>query len=191
LTSPPPSPDLTKRSKREIEADEIALARSGDPLPLLFDLHGHNEDTYTNDYCKELERVYWRNLPFAQPMYGADMSGSKFVWNMENDDQQLTSLTLLKALFDRSVKSWNVNNLDNVLNQIGVTLPGVNTPYLYFGMWKATFPWHVEDMDLYSINYLHFGAPKQWYAIPGTHSKKFESVMQSKLLPNDCLVRGY
>ncbi|SAM03995.1 hypothetical protein [Absidia glauca] len=158
LTSPPPSPDLTKRSKREIEADEIALARSGDPLPLLFDLHGHNEDTYTNDYCKELERVYWRNLPFAQPMYGADMSGT---------------------LFDRSVKSWNVNNLDNVLNQIGVTLPGVNTPYLYFGMWKATFPWHVEDMDLYSINYLHFGAPKQWYAIPGTHSKKFESVMQT------------
>ncbi|KAI8068443.1 JmjC domain, hydroxylase-domain-containing protein [Gongronella butleri] len=127
-------------------------------IPLEFDLHDHNEAQFTDDYCKELERIYWRNLTFTQPMYGADMAGS---------------------LFDDSVSAWNVSRLDNILNQIDVVLPGVNTPYLYFGMWKATFPWHVEDMDLYSINYLHFGAPKQWYAIPGTHSKKFESVMQN------------
>ncbi|KAI8331725.1 JmjC domain, hydroxylase-domain-containing protein [Chlamydoabsidia padenii] len=158
LNSPPPSPDLNKRTKREIQADEVALAESDDPIPIQFDLHGHDQDIYTTDYCKELERVYWRNLTFTQPMYGADMSGT---------------------LFDPSVKAWNVNKLDNVLNQIGVTLPGVNTPYLYFGMWKSTFPWHVEDMDLYSINYLHFGAPKQWYAIPGSYNKKFESVMQT------------
>ncbi|ORZ24061.1 JmjC domain, hydroxylase-domain-containing protein [Absidia repens] len=158
LHTPPPSPDILKRTKREIQADEIAQAQSNDPVPLMFDLHGHNEHLYTSDYCKELERIYWRNLTFTQPMYGADMSGT---------------------LFSDSVKSWNVNHLDNILNQVGVTLPGVNTPYLYFGMWKSTFPWHVEDLDLYSINYLHFGAPKQWYAIPGSYNKKFESVMQT------------
>ncbi len=34
-------------------------------------------------------------------------------------------------------------------------------------------------MDLYSINYLHFGEPKQWYSIPSSHRQKFEQVMQS------------
>ncbi|KAG0270389.1 Lysine-specific demethylase 4B [Actinomortierella ambigua] len=116
----------------------------------------HGED-YTVDFCKELERHYWRNLTFVQPMYGADMSGS---------------------LFDSRTTSWNCQCLGDLLTRIDTKLPGVNTPYLYFGMWKATFAWHVEDMDLYSINYLHFGEPKQWYCIPPEHSERFERIAQ-------------
>lgn len=39
-------------------------------------------------------------------------------------------------------------------------------------------------MDLYSINYIHFGAPKQWYSINQCDADKFEAVMRS-YFPND------
>ena len=73
------------------------------------------------------------------------------------------------TLTEPGVKEWNINGLatilDGMVDEYGVAIPGVNTAYLYFGMWKTSFAWHTEDMDLYSINYLHFGAPKLWSVI--------------------------
>lgn len=110
--------------------------------------------------CRAIESEYWRTLNLgAPPMYGADQQGT---------------------LFDERTKHWNVGTLDSLLSRtLKCALPGVTTPYLYFGMWRASFAWHVEDMDLYSINYIHFGAPKQWYAIRQADRKRFESVMAS------------
>ena len=42
---------------------------------------------------------------------------------------------------------------------------------------------HTEDMDLASVNYLHFGAPKSWYCIPPSHRERFERLMEG-LLPD-------
>ena len=37
---------------------------------------------------------------------------------------------------------------------------------LYVGMRRAMFAFHIEDMNLYSINLLHLGSPKSWYVVP-------------------------
>jgi hypothetical protein len=118
---------------------------------------------YTPERCAELERTYWKTLTYAPPLYGADMLGS---------------------LFDDRTTTWNLGNLPNLLDVMGTKIPGVNTAYLYLGMWKATFAWHLEDVDLYSINYLHFGAPKQWYSIAQKDARKFEAAMKS-IWPTD------
>ena len=41
-------------------------------------------------------------------------------------------------------------------------ITGVMVPWLYVGSCMSAFCWHVEDHALYSINYLHQGAPKAW-----------------------------
>lgn len=118
---------------------------------------------YTPERCEELERIYWKTLTYAAPLYGADLPGTLF-----EDDSDI----------------WNLNKLPNLLDVLGTKVPGVNTAYLYLGMWKATFAWHLEDVDLYSINYLHFGAPKQWYSISQGDARRFEAAMKS-IWPTD------
>uniref|UniRef100_A0A8C3TI01 [histone H3]-trimethyl-L-lysine(9) demethylase n=1 Tax=Chelydra serpentina TaxID=8475 RepID=A0A8C3TI01_CHESE len=123
-----------------------------------------NSDKYCTpryiDY-EDLERKYWKNLTFVAPIYGADINGS---------------------IYDDDIDEWNIAHLNTILDVVGedcgISIEGVNTPYLYFGMWKTTFAWHTEDMDLYSINYLHFGEPKSWYAIPPEHGKRLERLAQ-------------
>ncbi|KAI6764765.1 hypothetical protein HG531_012652 [Fusarium graminearum] len=113
---------------------------------------------YTPERCEELERAYWKTLTYAPPLYGADLMGT---------------------LFDETTEEWNLNKLPNLLDVLGTKVPGVNTAYLYLGMWKATFAWHLEDVDLYSINFLHFGAPKQWYSISQADARRFEAAMKN------------
>jgi jumonji domain-containing protein 2 len=103
--------------------------------------------------------------------YGADMEGTLFGgdeacgWNV---DQLENCLHLLKA------------DEVNVAQKEDFRLPGVTTAYLYFGMWGSVFAAHTEDMNLLSINHLHAGAPKYWYAIAPEDSGRFESLMASQ-----------
>jgi hypothetical protein len=86
---------------------------------------------------------------------------------------------------------WNLNNIpcapDSVLRHVRVGINGINVPWMYYGSLFTTFCWHNEDNHLYSINYHHKGAPKQWYGVPGTKEaadgleKVFKSYLSMKM----------
>ncbi|ODV62417.1 JmjC-domain-containing protein [Ascoidea rubescens DSM 1968] len=125
-------------------------------------LSNYNIDTseFDDEKLDFLENNYWKSLSYGgNPMYGADCPGSLF----PSPDK---------------FNTWNISNLPNFLNYLDSTLSGINDPYLYAGLWKSTFSWHLEDQDLYSINYIHFGAPKQWYSIPQDHQESFYNLMK-------------
>ena len=102
--------------------------------------HSDRYKTPRHDSYDDLEKLYWKSLTYGPPVYGADVSN---------------------AISDPDLTVWNISKLDSILKHVAEDLEekimGVNTPYLYFGMWKATFSWHVEDMDLYAINMVHHG----------------------------------
>ncbi|XP_003742371.1 lysine-specific demethylase 4E-like, partial [Galendromus occidentalis] len=114
----------------------------------------------TDEATAELE--YWASVGDSKPLYGADVDAS---------------------LLHKDSESFNLRNLGTILDLEEKTILGVTTPYLYFGTWLSTFPWHVEDKNLYSINFLHQGEAKFWYGVSAGFGKRFEQVV-SKLLPD-------
>lgn len=65
---------------------------------------------------------------FVTPIYGTDKS---------------------RSIQDNSVDEWNTACLNTVLDVVeewGISVEYVNTPYLYFGMWKAIFAQHAKYM---------------------------------------------
>ena len=114
----------------------------------------------------DLEKKYWKSVSFNSPIYGCDVANT---------------------ISDPDLKIWNIAKLDSILkyvqDDLDMNIMGVNTPYLYFGMWKATFSWHVEDMDLYAINMVHHGAPKTWYCVPPKYGHILERACKD-LFPN-------
>ena len=86
------------------------------------------------------------------------------------------------SLFHQTFKESNINKLDTLLQLQTYAygdfeyargfrrwqFPGITSSMLYFGTYASTFPWHTEDADLPSVNYMHQGAAKIWFSIPAS-----------------------
>lgn len=120
------------------------------------------EDAVEGKSHDEIEKLFWKTIKFSSPLYGSDSPGT---------------------IFDPKC-GWNLNEIQNPLKDglNYVDMKGITSPYLYFGCWKSMFSFHKEDMDLHSINYMHFGKPKHWYGIPVHLKDKFELLL-IKLFP--------
>lgn len=117
-----------------------------------------------------LESEYWSTMEGDKRMqveYAGDVEGTGF---SDCPEDPLAS------------SPWNLNRLpklrDSLLHCLDEEIPGVTKPMLYVGMLFSTFAWHVEDHNMYSINYHHMGAPKTWYGVGAGDADAFDCVVQ-------------
>jgi hypothetical protein len=116
----------------------------------------------TPESLTRADTYFWKNVLFRKPTYGADLEGSLF-----DDDR---------------CKDWNLKHLGTILD-LAPSASGVHRPYLYVGMYGSMFCFHVEDTDLYGINFLHTGAAKTWYTVPLRARSQFEALCE-RLYPD-------
>lgn len=116
-----------------------------------------NSNRATQDISDE---EYWSQMDSLRPLYGADVAGS---------------------MFDPEVNQWNPGHLFDILWHThsihGPKVDGLYTPSLYFGSAASTFACHTEDNDLGSLNYLHWGAKKNWTAVPPAYNRQVEDLI--------------
>ncbi|XP_010934317.1 putative lysine-specific demethylase JMJ16 [Elaeis guineensis] len=135
---------------------------------------------------ENIEGEYWRIVEKPteeiEVLYGADLETGVFGSGFPKASSPPSS----SDFEDQYVKSgWNLNNFarlpGSVLAFENGDISGVLVPWLYIGMCFSSFCWHVEDHHLYSMNYLHWGAPKVWYGVPSREAVKLEAAMKKHL----------
>ncbi|CAD7695288.1 unnamed protein product [Ostreobium quekettii] len=133
--------------------------------------------TSTRVHPKIVEAEYWRERLSVGGRaiwveYGNDVEGTGFL--PPGDGSHTLSNT-----------RWNLKELakdkGSVLRHIKGEYPGISQPMLYVGSLFATFYWHVEDHFMHSINFMHCGAPKTWYGVPGSYAEAFDGVALKKV----------
>ncbi|AQK83540.1 lysine-specific demethylase JMJ703 isoform X1 [Zea mays] len=151
-----------------------------------------SDQYFMKDKCRDsppsvedIEGEYWRIVERPteeiEVIYGADLETGTFGSGFPKLCPEMKS-----DVEDKYAQSgWNLNNLPrlqgSVLSFEGGDISGVLVPWLYVGMCFSSFCWHVEDHHLYSLNYMHWGAPKMWYGVPGKDAVNLEAAMRKHL----------
>lgn len=134
---------------------------------------------------QEIEGEYWRIVEKptdeVEVYYGADLETGSF----GSGFPKASSLLSKEESDQYTVSGWNLNNFPRLPGSVlcfeRCEISGVLVPWLYVGMCFSSFCWHVEDHHLYSLNYLHWGDPKIWYGVPGSHACELENAMKKHL----------
>ena len=182
--------------------DALPLLPASPPSSALPPSSSSSPSSAANIDASEVEDEYWRLVmgeavgdspstssvhrqgqgqQAVQVEYGADLDSTMHGSGFES--LQLRGHRLLNAssLYAQSI-GWNLRALPllsgSLLGLLHEHVPGVSTPWLYVGMLFATFCWHVEDSYLFSMNYLHCGACKTWYAAPGSQALRLQQAMR-------------
>ncbi|XP_031482471.1 lysine-specific demethylase JMJ18-like isoform X1 [Nymphaea colorata] len=180
-----PGPEFTLESFQKYADDFIGqYFGMNDTIPM--SSLSNSEDKHgKGPSVDDIEGEYWRMVENPteeiEVLYGADLETGTFSSGFPKGSTDYGD-----SEPDVYVKSgWNLNNLPRLAGSLlsfeQTDISGVLVPWLYIGMCFSSFCWHVEDHHLYSLNYMHMGAPKLWYSVPGNHALKLEAAMKKHL----------
>jgi hypothetical protein len=141
----------------------------------------------------EVESLFWK-ASADRPIYieyANDVPGSGFAASTQSHLHKKRKREGVSNSIDEGDKSvgWRLSsspwNLQAIARAPGSLtrfmpddVPGVTSPMVYIGMLFSWFAWHIEDHELHSLNFLHTGAPKTWYAVPGDRAAELEEVIR-------------
>lgn len=101
--------------------------------------------------------------------YAADLSSNKFgsafpqpPRHGKDADFEEESKENIEHKFNLNLINGAKDSLFQMIKLKKDSISGITSPWVYMGMLFASFCWHVEDNYMYSINYMHRGAPKTW-----------------------------
>ncbi|KAI3470480.1 hypothetical protein Pfo_027143 [Paulownia fortunei] len=113
-------------------------------------------------------------LPSGQSHHGASFSGQKDIQG-SGEMEGTAGWKLSNSPWNLQVIARSPGSLTRFMPD---DIPGVTSPMVYIGMLFSWFAWHVEDHELHSLNFLHMGSPKTWYAVPGDYAVNFEEAIR-------------
>lgn len=141
----------------------------------------------------DVESLFWK-ASADRPIYieyANDVPGSGFSASPQSHPHKKRKREGASDSIDQGEKSvgWRLSsspwNLQAIARAPGSLtrfmpddVPGVTSPMVYIGMLFSWFAWHIEDHELHSLNFLHTGAPKTWYAVPGDRAGELEEVIR-------------
>ncbi|RAL43457.1 hypothetical protein DM860_012598 [Cuscuta australis] len=80
---------------------------------------------------------------------------------------------------------WNLNNTSmlqgSLLRYDACDTSSMLHPQLSIGMCFSSTFWKIEKHHLYSLCYMHLGAPRIWYVIPQQYCFKFEEIVKKHI----------
>lgn len=123
----------------------------------LSNLAKKTEDKFEGKTIEQMEDLFWIGLGKTEALYGMDNQFSLFledctVWNLSQftQNESLIHRVIMIYFFSTYLVAWFW------------PIPGIHTPFVYVGFIFSPFGFHLEDGNLYSINYNHDGKPKLW-----------------------------